>query len=175
MSQLPSRHSTDVPSGQQSDSNDQSTPTSIDNNHPSTHEKPIEQLNHPPSEPHPAAIRQQSHRDSMHEDLFLDHNTVDHVVYSKETTISASADNENDMFIKASWQLKVIILLCMLALPVGCHYLEATVGTLKTALKSVSMEFKRETAVMSAPFCLLSNFPKCLGHTYTHTYTLCSL
>lgn len=26
--------------------------------------------------------------------------------------------------------------MCMLALPVGCHYLEATVGTLKTALKS---------------------------------------
>ncbi|KAI7886498.1 MFS general substrate transporter [Lichtheimia hyalospora FSU 10163] len=132
MSQLSSRHSTDDPSGQPP--NNEHTREFHDNSHPATHEKHIE--HHPPSEPHPAAIRQQSHPDSVHDDLFLDQNIVDHVVYSKETTISASADSENDMFIKASWQLKVIILLCMLALPVGCHYLEATVGTLKTALKS---------------------------------------
>ncbi|KAI8875750.1 MFS general substrate transporter [Backusella circina FSU 941] len=35
----------------------------------------------------------------------------------------------------SSWKMKLPILLCMLSLPVGCHYLEATVGTLKTTLK----------------------------------------
>ncbi|KAI9027348.1 major facilitator superfamily domain-containing protein [Phycomyces nitens] len=34
-----------------------------------------------------------------------------------------------------SWQLKTLVLMCMLSIPVGCHYLEATVGTLKTSLK----------------------------------------
>lgn len=141
MSPLPSRHSTDDPSGQQPDTTTTTPQASLDNSHPATHEKPIEHYN---NESHPTAIRQQSQPDSVHDDLFLDQNTVDHVVYSKETTISASADSENDMFIKASWQLKVVILLCMLALPVGCHYLEATVGTLKTALKSVSKGLEKK-------------------------------
>ncbi|CEP19119.1 hypothetical protein [Parasitella parasitica] len=35
----------------------------------------------------------------------------------------------------SSWRMKALVLLCMLSLPVGCHYLEATVGTLKTVLK----------------------------------------
>lgn len=184
MSPLPSRHSIDDPSGPQPDTTNSTTTTtqaaSLDNSHPATHEKPIEHYNNESS--HPPTTRQQSHPDSVHDDLFLDQNTVDHVVYSKETTISASADSENDMFIKASWQLKVVILLCMLALPVGCHYLEATVGTLKTALKSVSkgsQKKERETAavILSLRFAFYPIFLffqwKRWGHTHTHT--LCSL
>ncbi|KAG2224909.1 hypothetical protein INT45_010858 [Circinella minor] len=78
----------------------------------------------------------QNHRtapDSIHEDLFHGENTGDSPVYSKEATLSSN--REEDLFVKASWRLKLLILLCMLALPVGCHYLEATVGTLKTSLK----------------------------------------
>ncbi|ORZ13604.1 major facilitator superfamily domain-containing protein [Absidia repens] len=36
----------------------------------------------------------------------------------------------------ASWKIKGMVLICMLTLPVGCHYMEATMGTLKTSLKS---------------------------------------
>ena len=175
MSQLSSRHSTDDPSGQPP--NNEHTREFHDNSHPATHEKHIEH-HHPPSEPHPAAIRQQSHPDSVHDDLFLDQNTVDHVVYSKETTISASADSENDMFIKASWQLKVVILLCMLALPVGCHYLEATVGTLKTALKSVSkgLEKRNQRWWYWLRFAFYPIFLSVqVGVTHTRMYSLCSL
>ncbi|KAK4515563.1 uncharacterized protein ATC70_010513 [Mucor velutinosus] len=34
-----------------------------------------------------------------------------------------------------SWQLKAVILVTMLTMPVGCHYMEATLSTLKTTLK----------------------------------------
>ncbi|KAI8146860.1 major facilitator superfamily domain-containing protein [Fennellomyces sp. T-0311] len=73
--------------------------------------------------------------DSIHEDLFYGENGGESAIYSKEATLSSNR-TEEDLFVKASWQLKVLILICMLALPVGCHYLEATVGTLKTAIKS---------------------------------------
>ncbi|KAI9490588.1 major facilitator superfamily domain-containing protein [Zychaea mexicana] len=72
--------------------------------------------------------------DSIHEDLFYGENGGESAaIYSKEATLSSN--REEDLFVKASWRLKLLILFCMLALPVGCHYLEATVGTLKTALK----------------------------------------
>ncbi|ORE08743.1 MFS general substrate transporter [Rhizopus microsporus var. microsporus] len=36
---------------------------------------------------------------------------------------------------QVTWKMKTLVLLCLFSLPVGCHYLEATVGTLKTTLK----------------------------------------
>ncbi|CAO3579731.1 unnamed protein product [Absidia cylindrospora] len=36
----------------------------------------------------------------------------------------------------ASWKVKTMVLICMLTLPVGCHFMEATMGTLKTSLKT---------------------------------------
>ncbi|KAI9260544.1 major facilitator superfamily domain-containing protein [Phascolomyces articulosus] len=78
--------------------------------------------------------QQRTAPDSIHEDLFYGENAAgETAVYSKEATLSSN--REEDLFVKASWRLKILILFCMLALPVGCHYLEATVGTLKTALK----------------------------------------
>lgn len=35
-----------------------------------------------------------------------------------------------------SWKLKAVILFTMLTMPVGCHYMEATLSTLKTTLKT---------------------------------------
>ncbi|KAL9539581.1 hypothetical protein MBANPS3_010181 [Mucor bainieri] len=35
-----------------------------------------------------------------------------------------------------SWKLKAVILMTMLTMPVGCHYMEATLSTLKTTLKT---------------------------------------
>ena len=98
-----------------------------------------------PEQPQQQQTSPQNHRtapDSIHEDLFYGENAGDTAVYSKEATLSSN--REEDLFVKASWRLKLLILLCMLALPVGCHYLEATVGTLKTALKHVSFFFNKQ-------------------------------
>lgn len=95
----------------------------------------------PPSVTPPSAARTLNNdTDSIHEDLFPEQTHTSSVLYSKEPTLS-SASTVDDIFLKASTSLKVVILICMLALPVGCHYLEATVGTLKTALKTVRTIF----------------------------------
>ncbi|KAI8337150.1 major facilitator superfamily domain-containing protein [Chlamydoabsidia padenii] len=41
-----------------------------------------------------------------------------------------------DGMVNAPWKVKSTVLLCMLVLPVGCHFMESTMGTLKTSLKS---------------------------------------
>ncbi|KAG0176763.1 hypothetical protein DFQ29_005669 [Apophysomyces sp. BC1021] len=58
-----------------------------------------------------------------------------------EKTLSIHEENNKDNHQHGeespdvSWKFKALILLCMLTIPVGSHYLDATVGTLKTALK----------------------------------------
>ncbi|KAF7724541.1 hypothetical protein EC973_000918 [Apophysomyces ossiformis] len=54
-------------------------------------------------------------------------------VDEKASTVEDNSDDGKHE--QVSWKLKSLVLLCMLAIPVGCHYMEATVGTLKTALK----------------------------------------
>lgn len=71
-----------------------------------------------------------------------------------------SSVNDHDPMVNASWKIKLMVLICMLTLPgkstkslikphgdtnlfmstctVGCHYMEATMGTLKTSLKKVN-------------------------------------
>ncbi|KAI8342551.1 major facilitator superfamily domain-containing protein [Chlamydoabsidia padenii] len=44
--------------------------------------------------------------------------------------------SDPDHMTNASWKIKSMVLICMLTLPVGCHYMEATMGTLKTSLKA---------------------------------------
>ncbi|RCI02740.1 hypothetical protein CU098_003027, partial [Rhizopus stolonifer] len=54
--------------------------------------------------------------------------------FSKRHSFLSSIPSE-EMNLTASWRMKLLVLACMLSLPVGCHYLEATIGTLKTVLK----------------------------------------
>ncbi|CDH61573.1 major facilitator superfamily transporter [Lichtheimia corymbifera JMRC:FSU:9682] len=89
-----------------------------------------------PQQPQPTDI------DSIHADLFPRHDMTassedpGSAFYSKATgTATTTQGAEESEFVKATWRLKLTIVMCMLALPIGCHYLEATVGTLKTALK----------------------------------------
>lgn len=91
-----------------------------------------------PQQPQPTDI------DSIHADLFPRHDMTassedpGSAFYSKATgTATTTQGAEESEFVKATWRLKLTIVMCMLALPIGCHYLEATVGTLKTALKHV--------------------------------------
>lgn len=100
-----------------------------------THEK---QLQPPPTTPPPTTT---TDIDSIHADLFdmtASSGDPGSAFYSKATGTSTSKSVEESEFVKATWRLKLTIVMCMLALPIGCHYLEATVGTLKTALKHVS-------------------------------------
>lgn len=77
---------------------------------------------------------------------------------SRRHSTLTSLNSKDQAAMNASWKMKILVLLCMLSLPgkliekfnfiakyliylfdaVGCHYLEATLGTLKTTLKSVS-------------------------------------
>ncbi|SAM07564.1 hypothetical protein [Absidia glauca] len=47
-----------------------------------------------------------------------------------------SPSQDLDGMANASWKVKGSVLVCMLLLPLGCHFMEATMGTLKTSLKS---------------------------------------
>ncbi|KAG1449598.1 hypothetical protein G6F56_008600 [Rhizopus delemar] len=55
----------------------------------------------------------------------LSNSDLTHSLQSKKQEISETA----------SWKMKAFVLLSILSLPVGCHFLEATLGTLKTPLK----------------------------------------
>ncbi|KAI8973700.1 major facilitator superfamily domain-containing protein, partial [Mycotypha africana] len=50
-----------------------------------------------------------------------------------------------------SWKAKAVVLFSMLIMPVGCHYMEATLGTLKTTLKhSMNINNTQFSILMSA-------------------------
>ena len=123
-------HNHNATADQQPDSENSSTVV--------THEK---QLQPPTPSPPPPT----TDIDSIHADLFPRYDMTassedpGSAFYSKATgtTSSAAASHQESEFVKATWRLKLTIVMCMLALPIGCHYLEATVGTLKTALKHV--------------------------------------
>ncbi|KAG2207541.1 hypothetical protein INT47_004291 [Mucor saturninus] len=80
---------------------------------------------------------------SIHDDLFPRHvpelqfdNTSSKITSARRHSASASLNTKEATDITSSWRMKALVLLCMLSLPVGCHYLEATMGTLKTTLKA---------------------------------------
>ncbi|KAI8377403.1 major facilitator superfamily domain-containing protein [Radiomyces spectabilis] len=60
---------------------------------------------------------------------------------TQESQISTPIDDDHKEppqcrdIVDISLKMKILILTCMLWLPVGCHYMEATMGTLKTTLK----------------------------------------
>ncbi|KAK4509368.1 uncharacterized protein ATC70_007719 [Mucor velutinosus] len=84
---------------------------------------------------------------TAHDDLFPSNATAmdSNLNYIENTTSSSSRQRSilesiyttehTTHTLTSSWRMKALVLLCMLSLPVGCHYLEATMGTLKTVLK----------------------------------------
>ncbi|KAL0135358.1 major facilitator superfamily domain-containing protein [Mucor lusitanicus] len=91
----------------------------------------------------PAA--QQAVNNTAHDDLFPSNAMDSNLNYIENTTASSTRQRSilesiyttehTTHTLTSSWQMKALVLLCMLSLPVGCHYLEATMGTLKTVLK----------------------------------------
>ncbi|KAI8377099.1 major facilitator superfamily domain-containing protein [Choanephora cucurbitarum] len=78
--------------------------------------------------------------DSIDRDLFpipavVPDSTIQYDTNSKRHSFLSSIPSD-ELNLTASWRMKLLVLLCMLSLPVGCHFLEATVGTLKTTLKT---------------------------------------
>ncbi|KAG1094299.1 hypothetical protein G6F42_018777 [Rhizopus arrhizus] len=82
---------------------------------------------------------------TAHDDLFPSNAMDLNLNYIENTTSSSTRQRSilesiyttesTTHVLTSSWRMKALVLLCMLSLPVGCHYLEATMGTLKTVLK----------------------------------------
>ncbi|KAI8380992.1 major facilitator superfamily domain-containing protein [Radiomyces spectabilis] len=111
-------------------------------------------------DPKPVSNQSTCSSHKLHEDLFSPEelNACDREVTDPES--------EKDPLMKASIQLKIVILICMLALPVGCHYLEATMGTLKTTLKHKMHINNTEFSILLSSVSLVNTVLPLLAGTF---------
>ncbi|KAI7862567.1 major facilitator superfamily domain-containing protein [Spinellus fusiger] len=67
--------------------------------------------------------------------------------------------------VEASWKMKLLIFMIMLYLPAGSHYLEATVGTLKTSIKTSLKINNTEFSILTASVTLVNTVLPLLAGT----------
>ncbi|KAG2235767.1 hypothetical protein INT48_000993 [Thamnidium elegans] len=77
---------------------------------------------------------------------------------SRRHSTLTSLNSKDQAAMNASWKMKILVLLCMLSLPVGCHYLEATLGTLKTTLKSEMNINNTQFSILLSSVTLVNTF-----------------
>ncbi|KAI8048263.1 major facilitator superfamily domain-containing protein [Thamnidium elegans] len=106
---------------------------------------------------------------SIHDDLFpTNHNAAQSELQydgrsskmnsSRRHSTLTSLNSKDQAAMNASWKMKILVLLCMLSLPVGCHYLEATLGTLKTTLKSEMNINNTQFSILLSSVTLVNTF-----------------
>ncbi|KAI9019561.1 major facilitator superfamily domain-containing protein [Phycomyces nitens] len=101
--------------------------------------------------------------ESIHEDLFPSDQTNSS---SQANQDSIYVDQIQDTLKEATWQTKLLILICMLSLPVGCHYLEATMGTLKTSLKNSMHINNTQFSILLSSVSLVNTILPLLAGTF---------
>ncbi|KAL0082167.1 major facilitator superfamily domain-containing protein [Phycomyces blakesleeanus] len=101
--------------------------------------------------------------ESVHEDLFPSDQSNSSGLPNQD---SIYVDKSQDLLKEATWQTKLLILVCMLSLPVGCHYLEATMGTLKTTLKNSMHINNTQFSILLSSVSLVNTILPLLAGTF---------